>query len=155
MDQILERAEVRQDAEAEEGGGELLGSFKVASFADDDVDFWKNIMASELPGADSNYRKRKRGFDQTGKDFDYEGKTSWHTSTHKLEPEDKRARVEGEQGTRRSQRGGDEDGLSVLDVDAKEVRRIINCIKVFGGLERVNEIVKKAAIKKPPDVCSY
>lgn len=53
---------------------------------------------------------------------------------------------------RRSKRGMDEDGLSVLDVDQKEVRRIINCIKVFGGINRMDEIVKKAAIKKPPDV---
>lgn len=76
LDQILERAEVRTEEDGEEGGGELLNSFKVASFADDDVDFWKNVIPSSEGGGggDMSYRKRKnRGFDQTGKDFDYEG----------------------------------------------------------------------------------
>eukprot|EP01127_Copromyxa_protea_P013904 TRINITY_DN378_c0_g1_i1.p1 TRINITY_DN378_c0_g1~~TRINITY_DN378_c0_g1_i1.p1 ORF type:complete len:1789 (-),score=447.06 TRINITY_DN378_c0_g1_i1:34-4668(-) len=144
LDQILERAEVRTEEDAgEEGEGELLNAFKVASFADDDVDFWKNIIDAD-PSGDALSRKRKnRGFDQTGKDFDYE------------EPEEKRARLEGEAvGGRRSQRGlnTEDDGLAVLDLNQTEVRRIINCIKVFGGVGRIDEIVKKAAIKKPPDV---
>lgn len=90
---------------------------QVASFADDDGDFWKNIIpASEIPTSDLPNRKRKRGFDE--KDDDYE------------EHDDKRACLDRETSLRRSRRGGDEDGLMVLEVDVKEVRRIVNCIKV-------------------------